>query len=315
MRTFFRAAAVIAVATAAGVTTPVSTAAAAPLSASCGSWSTSQVASGYGTLENLAFDGRGGLLLSELSFTGPGALRKLTAQGARSTEVSDVNGPGGIVVSGDGAFVTTGNSTASGLFDTPDGTVELVALDSGETRTVATGLTMPNGLALLPGGDLVVSRDLGSYTGLTRIDPATGHGERFAMSVTSTNGVIWDSVREVLWVATSFNDTTEIVGVDVATGTPVRTLTVPGSGLLNVADDITLGKDGDLYVALNVAGKIVRLDPDGGSSCVIAEGLPLTSAVEFGAGPGWDETSLYATSFLGTVTRVSPVALSVPAGR
>lgn len=308
MRTLRLAAAVMAVAAVSALTVPLSTAAAAPATVSCTAWSRSQVASGYGTLENMAFDGRGGLLLSELSFTGPGALRKLTAQGARSTEVADVDGPGGIVVSGDGAFFNTGNTTAAGLFDTPDGTVELLALDTGETRTVARGLTMPNGLAVLPGGELVVSRDLGSDTGLTRIDPVTGRGEPFAPAVTSTNGLVWDSGRELLWVATSFNSATEIVGVDVATGTPSRTLTIPGPGLLNVADDLTLGPDGNLYVALNVAGKIVRLDPDGGGSCVIADGLPLTSAVEFGAGPGWDEKSLYATSFLGTVTRVSPAA-------
>ncbi len=272
----------------------------------CVPWTTTVVASGYGTLENLDFDDRGGLLLSELSFTGPGAVRKLTASGQRSTAVPDVEGPGGIVVVGDTAFFNTGNSTASGLLDAADGTIELFDLDTGKTRTVATGLTMPNGLALLPDGSLVVSRDLGAYTGLTRVDPVTGTSRPFAPSVSSTNGMFWDPVRGILWVATTFNATTEIVGVDADTGQRITTLTIPGAGVLNVADDLTVGSDGNLYVALNVGGKIVRLDPDDGGSCVIAEGLPLTSAVEFGSGPGWDEKSLYATSFLGTVTKVSP---------
>lgn len=272
----------------------------------CVPWTQAVVASGYGTLENLDFDDRGGLLLSELSFTGPGSVQKLTADGRRSTAVADVTGPGGIVVAGDAAYFNTGNTTASGLADIADGTIEMLDLDSGETRTVATGLTMPNGLALLPGGDLVVSRDLGTNTGLTRIDPVTGATRAFAPTVSSTNGMIWDPSREVLWVATTFNAVTEIIGVDAGTGARVETLTTPGAGPLNSADDLTLGGDGNLYVALNTAGKVVRIDPDGGGSCVIAGGLPLTSAVEFGSGQGWDEKSLYATSFLGTVTRVTP---------
>lgn len=88
----------------------------------------------------------------------------------------------------------------------------------------------------------------------------------------------------------------------------MRTITLPGFGPANMADDLTVGPDGALYVAFNAGGKVVRVDPDSGSSCEIASGLPFTSAVKFGAGPGWDPNALYTTGFLGDVHRLERVA-------
>lgn len=272
----------------------------------CHRWTRSTVASGLGTLENLGFDGRGGLLLSAGSFAGSGALLRATPDGATTTLVPDVTGPGGIVVDGGTAYFTTGNTAASGLFGATDGTIESIDLDTGARATVARGLTMPNGMIAGPDGGFLVSRDLGSSTRMTEVRP-DGTRATYAPKVTSTNGMAHDAAAHRLYVASTFNPVTTISVVDTThPEARPRVLRIPGIGPLNAADDLTLGADGYLYVTLNVAGKVVRVDPVTGGVCTVAGGLPFASSVRFGAGPGWDPESLYVTSFRGTVTRLSP---------
>jgi len=283
------------------------TATAAPEFAGCGNWAKTTVASGFDSLENLAFDGRGGLLLSELSLTGSGGgLRRLTADGARSL-AAPVESPGGIVISGGTAYVNSGNAFLSGVTGNPDGKIVAVDLDSGAMTTVVSGLHMPNGLAQLPDGGFAVSRDLGTESVVTRVN-ADGTGARpLAPELTFTNGLAYDPARRKLFVSTTFEATTTIAAIDIdhPDAAPIR-FTLPGFGPLNSADDLTVGPDGAVYVALNAAGRIVRVDPDTGADCTIAEGLPFSTSVRFGRGPGWDARSAYVTSFLGTVTRLTP---------
>ncbi|AKU15302.1 SMP-30/gluconolactonase/LRE family protein [Luteipulveratus mongoliensis] len=287
-----------------GLAVPSAASAAEP---ACPTWSKSTVASGLGVLENLAFDGRGGLLLSSQTLLGPGgAIKRVSAGGASTTAVSNVTGPGGIVVDGRTAYFATGNSASSGVLGLKDGTIQALDLDTGAVRTTASGLTQPNGLERLPDGTFVVSRDLGLSTTMTRVAPS-GELSTYAPSISSTNGLAYDASRHRLYVASTFNPTTTISGVDVRRpDAPPTVATLPGIGPLNSADDLTVGADGQVYVALNLAGKIVRVDPDTGTSCTIASGLPTSSSVAFGSGPGWDAGSLYVTSFLGTVTRLTP---------
>lgn len=268
---------------------------------SCRTWSKHGVAEGFGVLENLAFDGRGGVLLSEQATSGPGAIRRLTADGARSVAAADVDGPGGLLVSGHTAYFTTGNSAVAALSGRADGTIDALDLDTGVVRTVASGLTMPNGLAQLPGGDLVVSRDVGTGS-MTRV-AADGGATPYAPWLASTNGLAFDPGRGRLVVSTTFEPTTTIASVDAA-ARPGPATVLPGYGPANSADDLTVAPDGTVYVALNVAGRIEQVDLDTGRTCTIAEGLPLSSSVRFGAGPGWNPDSLYVTGFLGTLTEL-----------
>lgn len=295
----------VAAASAAVLASSVAVVAPTATAATCPAWTKSTVAKGYDLLENLAFDGQGAMLLSEGSLGGaPGGLRKLTATGVRSTVVPDVAGPGGIVVDGRTAYFNSGDGLASGLFNIADGAITRVDLDTGATSTVVTGLVMPNGLTRFPNGDLVFSRDLGKGS-MTRVTLA-GATSPWAPQATSTNGMAVDAARGEFYVDSTFDATTEISVISLADGSTLRKIRIPGLGPLNAADDLTLGPDGNLYVALNVAGSVVRVDPDTGAQCTVAKGLPFVSSVRFGAGPGWDPASLYATSFLGTVTRLTP---------
>ncbi|MFD4462081.1 SMP-30/gluconolactonase/LRE family protein [Nocardia sp. NPDC058480] len=273
---------------------------------SCPRWTAHTVASDYGVLENLGFDGRGNLLMSQTSATGTdGSLQRLAADGTKSVAAAGIDAPGGILVAGGTLYFTTGNSAASGLTGRADGAIRALDLDTGAVTTIATGLTMPNGLAQLPNGDFVVSRDVGTGP-MTRVS-AHGGAAAYAPWVTSTNGLAFDPARARLVVSTTFDPATVIAAVDYAE--PAETgprVVIPGYGPLNSADDLTVGPDGKAYVALNAAGRIQQVDLDTGQTCSIADGLPLSSSARFGAGPGWEAQSLYVTSFLGTVTKLTP---------
>ena len=71
---------------------------------------------------------------------------------------------------------------------------------------------------------------------------------------------------------------------------------------------MTIDSRGRLYIAANIAGEVIRLNPRTGASCVLASGLHNPSAVKFGRGPGWSKRSLYVTGFDGAVVRLAPPA-------
>lgn len=287
-------------------TAPAATTQPAPAPTACVPWTVSTVASGFGMLENLAFDGRGNILLSEGAPSGGGALRTLTAKGEKGDLVEDVNSPGGIVVDGSRALFTTGNNAMSGLMGATNGTVESVNLDTGERTTLAKGLTMPNGLAQLADGDLLTTTALGDSVGITRIPAGGGESERLSVDLGSVNGIAATADGKVV-VDTSFDATSAVHVLDAAdlTAAP-QTVKLPGDGRTNIADDLAVGEDGSVYVALNGAGKVVRVDPVSGNQCDIATGITMPSSVRFGAGDGWDPTALYATSFDGKVRKLVP---------
>lgn len=282
---------------------------AAPAPADCAPWRVDVVASGLGVLENLAFDGRGRLLASASTPAGGGSLLALMPEGRADAVVAEVPAPGGIVVDDGTAYFTTGNGTVSGLLGRTDGTLEAVDLDTGTRRTVASGLTMPNGLVRLPDGDFLVSRNLGSPPGLTRVPVEGGAPETIRTDLGSVNGLAVDD--ETVYAATTFDPTTRIHALNAGDlSGPVRTLDPSGPGPLETADDLDVGPDGALYVPLNVAGKILRVDPVTGTGCTVATGVPFVSAVAFGEGPGWDPDVLYTTGFDGAVHAVRPVRSS-----
>lgn len=281
----------------------IAAAPAAKASSACTPWSVSTVASGFGMLENLEFDGRGSMIVSETSPIGPGALRSVAPNGDRGTLVSGVESPGGLVRDGDTLYFTTGNSAAAGLFDSSTGTIDALDLDTGGRSTYASGLTMPNGLDRSADGTFLVTRNLGVAPGLTSVTPA-GTVSRIRTDLGSANGIA--IARGKIYVANTFDAETVVHVIDEQDPSgPVSRIRVDGFGPLTMSDDLTVGDDGMIYLAQNLAGRVLRIDPTSGVSCVVATGVPLTSAVAFG-GVGFDPTSLYATSFDGSVRELSP---------
>ncbi|BDD80628.1 hypothetical protein TPB0596_03910 [Tsukamurella pulmonis] len=281
-----------------------SLAAAAPSGAACAGWRTTVLRSGMGTLENLAFDGAGTVYLSRQNpVTGRGALLAGTQPGALRTVV-DLPNPGGIVVRDGAVHVTTANSAQSGLLGKTDGTVSVVDPATGATRTVAAGLTMPNGLALLPDGRAVTSTVLGPRQGIVATAPG-GAPVPFALRGESVNGLWFDGASGRLWATTATTATTRIYAIDPARPGSPRRYEVPGFGPGHFADDLTVGPDGAVYAALDLPGTVVRLDPASGAQCTIATGHRGVTSVRFGRGPGWDGAAMYATTLTGKLLRLT----------
>jgi sugar lactone lactonase YvrE len=270
----------------------------------CTPWSQRTVKAGLGSLENLEFDGEGGLLISA---SGPGAIERLTPDGTVTTLVPDVNAPGGQRVVGRTLYFNTGDAAASGLMGTADGTLDRFDLDSHQRSTFASGLTMPNGLAVLPNGDFVVSRDIGNGTGITRIpvnDPA--HPEANWAKLDDQNGMAVDPTGTFLYAVQTFTPDAAVYKFRISDPSDMSVVATLADPAPKGLDDMTIDAGGILYVAANGTGEVIRVDPATGEHCTIVSGLQNPSSLKFGRGPGWDAGHLYLTGFDGAVRELSP---------
>src|SRR5437764_11504006 len=83
----------------------------------CTPWQQKTLKSGLGSLENLEFDGTGGLLISA---SANNAIERLTPGGNVTTLVPSVNAPGGQRVIGRTLYFNTGDAAPTGLMVAPD---------------------------------------------------------------------------------------------------------------------------------------------------------------------------------------------------
>jgi sugar lactone lactonase YvrE len=270
----------------------------------CTTWTMKTLKSNLGSLENLEFDGTGGMLLSA---SGPGAIERLMPDGTLSTLVPDVKSPGGQRVVNRTLYFNTGDAAQSGLAGTPDGTLERFDLDTGARTTFASGLTMPNGLAILPNGDFVVSRDIGSGTGITRVpagDP--GHPQANWAAIDDQNGMAVDPTGTWLYADQTFTADSAVYRIRIADPSDKSVVATLAGPTPKGLDDMTIDPKGVLYLAANGTGEVIRLDPVTKDHCTIATGLQNPSSLKFGRGPGWPADRLYVTSFDGTVRELTP---------
>src|SRR4051794_31761642 len=217
----------------------------ADASAPCRPWKQTEAATGLGVLENLAFDDKGGLLLSAWQHF---AVERMTPDGKLTTVVSGIRGPGGMVVVGDTLWLNTGNSPDSGIVGRADGTIDKVDLRTGARQTWASGLVMPNGLALLPGGGALVSRDFGSPTGLTRLD-AAGHATGTWAEIPKANGIVVEPGNKAIYVSGANGQDAVIWRVNLDDPKDTKVAGRLGSDSSLGLDDMTVDRHGVLYVA------------------------------------------------------------------
>ncbi len=282
---------------------PLSARAAAVIPTRC-LWNESVVAAGLGSLENLEFDGTGGMLLSRTTQR-RGQIYRLTPDGTGTTVVPDVPAPGSITVDGSTAYFTTGNSFLSGITGRRDGTITQVDLNTGDRSVVAKSLTMPNGMARLPDGSFVVSRNLGLITGLTSVSPDGADNNRFTPWLTNTNGVTYDATRNSIITSLDLHPVATLAVVDVANPKRISRFYLGLFGLFGFPDDLTVGADGAVYLAMD-GGSIVRIDLNANKACIVASRLFGSTSVRFGSGPGWDSRSLYSVDLWGAVHKLTP---------
>jgi DNA-binding beta-propeller fold protein YncE len=264
----------------------------------CADWHARSLLSGQGWLENLAFDGRGRMTISAL---GRDRLLKLRRGGQPHTLLSPVAAPGGQALRrGHFLYFVTGDS----IPPMPTGTIDRLDLRTGKRTTWARGLTMPNGLTFLPDGDAVVSRDVGTGTGLTRIPRRHPRHPDFNWAgIDDTNGLAVDPDGRYLYVTRTFSADGEVDRISIAHPSRVRAIGHLGAGVS--PDDMTIDARGILYVAGFLAGKVFRLNPRTGRSCAIATGINGPTSPRFG-GAGWFRKRLYVTTAGGDLVALRP---------
>jgi hypothetical protein len=279
----------------------VPAAADAAVDPACTGWSAKTLASGLGSLENVEFDGQGGLILSASDHN---AVERLGRDGKVRTLVANVTSPGGLRVRAGVLYFNTGDSLATGALGRRDATLESLDLKSGRHTVVASGLPMANGLVFLPNGDALISRDVGGAPAITVIpkgDPA--HSRGWAQTDDS-NGMAVDPTGKFVYVNQTFKHDSPVLRIPIAD--PSRIEVIARVGEAKGLDDMTIDRAGVLYLAANGTGEVLRLDPRSGASCTIAGGFRNTSAVKFGCGPGWPSSHLFVVGFDGVVRELTP---------
>ncbi len=170
---------------------------------------------------------------------------------------------------------------------------------SSETRMV------PQGVVTTPWGTILVSDD---HPNDGKIFEVTWDGEVSTWSdeVPSPNGMVFSLDGNTLYVATTFTEPGlwRIPVSDGAAGTPERWVAYVDEA----PDGVAIDSEGNVYVALNTAGQIAKVDPEGNDE-ILATGLTAPASIAFGQGD-FDPCSLYATSLF--TKNLSRVGAGVP---
>jgi hypothetical protein len=275
---------------------------AAPASGSgsgCAVWREKRIAYSLGILEALLPDNRGGMLIS-----GGDGVERLTPDGQIKT-LAKVDSAGQIVWwSKNEVMFPTGDALASGALSRADGTLKILNLDTHKLRTYASGLTMPNGLALDRDRTAYVTRDTGTGTGITRISAKPGHRITTNWSTLSdTNGIAIDSKRRVMYVDRTFEVNAPVMRIPMAHpnhSTEIADLSRSGGIGLKLLDDLFMWHR-VLYIPANGGSELYSVDTRTGHTCLIASGLGNPSDVTVGTGHGWRKGALFVSGFDGTV--------------
>jgi len=245
--------------------------------------------------EDIAFDGAGSLFGKD----GANLVRLLPDGGTFTSEIA--------------APLTEG---AFGLRFSPSGDLFIALPGSGKIvvttpnppgqgpSTVTdfkSGLGTPNGVHVDSAGNLWVT-EFGAGR-VIRIDPG-GDSTTIASGVAAPNGVVLDETRNILFF-TSYS-AGQLLRTDPAGGGEVVLVGSIGGTAL---DGLALDACGNVYAVDQGGSRLYRFDLDASGTLI---GDPVLLAVlpdnvanaQFGAGPGWNATSLYAAGTPGVVYEV-----------
>lgn len=236
--------------------------------------------------EGLVFDVNGTLYVSAQDNDGPDQLLEISADGSNESvaEAESLLGlesePAGILAAG----IRTGNLL---LIDPADGSNVEVAMDLGE----------PNFVVNTPWGTTLVSDDRPDVGSILEVD-ADGNVTVWSDEVPTPNGMVFSLDGSTLYVAATFQEAGlwRIPVSGVTAGTAEKWVAYETSA----PDGLAIDSEGNVYVALNTAGQIAKVDADG-SSTTLADDLRGVGPASIAFGQGdFDPCSLYVTSLFTT---------------
>ncbi len=193
-------------------------------------------------------------------------------------------------------------SHANGIIAASIATGEILLIDpaTGDVEVIANGtdagLTAPNFVVTTPWDTILVSDDT---RGTETIYEVTWEGDvsTWVTGVPTPNGMVFSLDARTLYVASTFEDT-GLWRVPVSeTGEasmPTKWVDFPSNSW---PDGVTIDSEGNVYVSLNPAGQIAKVDSEGNDS-IVATGVTSTASIAFGQGE-FDPCSIYSTNLVG----------------
>jgi len=203
--------------------------------------------------------------------------------------------PTGII----GAGIRTGDVL---LIDPATGMSDVIAHVGGE----------PNFVVTTPWGTILVSDD-GMDEGVLRetIREVTFDGDVsvWVEGVPAPNGMVFSLDKKTLYVAATFGPGAGLWRVPVledgSADTPEKWV-----DLGPTPDGVAIDSEGNVYVALNLAGQIAQVASDG-SFTIIAQGVDTVASLAFGRGE-FDPCSIYATDLFDPPHQLWRVGIGIP---
>jgi virginiamycin B lyase len=233
---------------------------------------------GIGWLENLGFDGHGGMWVSELM---TGQLVRFDSAGNAGASVA-ISSPGASVLGSDGRmYADFGDDEAGALAPGKAGVVSFDPTAASPTATpFASGVTMANGLAFDASGNVYVADSIAGA--VDKFGPTGTPDPAFdaAAKIPGADGLVYGN--GMLYVSELTALTSAIVQIPVGDPSAKSTLTElsAGGAPLKLPDDMAIGPDGALYIA-TATGQLIRVDTSTGAGCVLANTVVPVTSIRF----------------------------------
>jgi virginiamycin B lyase len=280
------------------------------------------------SLENLAFDGRGNLYLSD---SGKDQTVRVKVDGSSSIAL-DRGGNGLVWGPDERLYVAVPAGDATDI-------LRAVDADATSFEVYVAGVPAYNGLDFDGAGNLYASDDNlqppATPPDLIRIPPADPSKWEAWTDLTGPDGIVYDPVHDVLYTDIVADQSSPIIRFSPTDPSKSEVVAFLSFGLFTLEpnahgpqgdpqntvpkgpDDLTVGPDGLLYVAGHVSGEVIRLDPVTGEACILASGLEEPSSVRFARGFGPHDGKLFVSTWGGTgvVGLAQTTAGAPPAGK
>lgn len=201
---------------------------------------------------------------------------------------------GAVLVADSGAFSLDGSGD--------DGRLLLVDL-AGNARPLGIGMPNPNFVAAMPWGDVLVSDDTNPLISAVR----DGAARPWLTTIDSPNGMGLSPDGRTLYVVSTFVTDPPLWAVPLdADGTPGTPVVVTTFATGDTPDGLAVSADGTVWVALNLANELARVDPETGATETFTTDVATPASLAFGTGADFDPCSLYVTELYGeSVWRVA----------
>lgn len=171
----------------------------------------------------------------------------------------------------------------------------------GITTVLAEGMPNPNFVLAKPDGGVLVSDDTAAI-----YEVRGGAFTTWLDTVPSPNGMGLTRDGSALYVVSTFEPEPPLWRVPLEGGVPGTPEVVTTFETGSAPDGLAIDAQGGVWVALNLANELVRIDPATGEETDRILGVTTPASLAFGAGEGFDPCSLYVTELYGeTVWRVA----------